>query len=99
PGGHLAEAGDGSADVRDLVDAGLAQPAQVVGAPRLLLLEVPALHPDAARELRGDAPREVLQLVGARLVDREHGRRQSLRMPVLVAEDRPDVMGGGDTAL
>ena len=45
-------------------------------------------------ELREDAPREVVPGVARHVPGREHGGRQALDVAVLVAGDRPDVVGG-----
>ena len=55
----------------------------------------PARRPTRRRELRGDAPAEVLEGVAALVPRREDGRAEALHVAVLVAGDRPDVVGGG----
>ena len=81
-----------------LDDAGLGEAGEVVAAAIDLDLEVAGAATDAQRELRGDAPAEVLERSSVRVPGREHGRAETLDVAVLVARDRADVVGGDDPA-
>ena len=61
-------------------------------------LEVARPASDAARELRGDPPAELLEGVLGGIPGREDGGPQPLEMAVLVADHRSDVMGRDDAA-
>ena len=57
----------------------------------------PPAEPD--RQLRHDAPGEVLQPIGPLVARRDDRRRQPLDVAVLVAPDRPGVVGGDHPAV
>ena len=84
--------------VRASIDPGVGEVGQVVAAAVDLELEVAGPAADPQRELRRDAPAEVLEGVARRIPGREHGRTQALDVAVLVAGDRADVVGGDDPA-
>ena len=87
---------DGGADGLDVDGPGLSEAGQVVTSTIDLDLEVTGSTIDAERELRVDAPAEVLETIARRVPRREHGRAQALDVPVLVAGGRADVVGGDD---
>ena len=77
-------------------DTGRDEVVQVVPPAVLLDLEVAGVAADPGGELRRDAPPEMLELIRRRIPRREDRRTEPLGMPVQVARDRADVVGGGD---
>ena len=80
----------------DVDDAGLGETGEVVATTVDLDLEVARAAIDAQRELRGDAPAEVLEAVVVRVPGREDRRAEALDVAVLVARGRADVVRGDD---
>ena len=77
-------------------DTGRGQAAEVVAASLDLELEVAGTPADPTGELRDDPPGEVLEPIVAGVPGGKHRRPEVLDVPVDVADDRPDVVGGHD---
>src|SRR5664279_3486208 len=71
---------------------------QVVRATVALRLEIAGASAHPFRQLRHDAPGEVLEAVRGRVPRREDGGPEALDVARGVADDRPNVMGRHDPA-
>ena len=94
--GVLAIGGDRLADRVDVDDVRVGEPLEKVTAAVDVRLEVARVRADARRELGRDAPAEVFEAIGRRVPRGQHGRPETLEMPVHVARGRTDVVRGDD---
>lgn len=90
-----AIAGDQPPDLADLRDACLREPTEVVTPVVDVRLEVARPPPEPRRDLRQDAPGEVLVPLETSVPRGEHRGVQALRVAVRVPSEGSHVVGGG----